>query len=134
MKQQLGQHRSFRQWCGSDQKEVDLSWQGQFSDAEISAIQFLKVAVYGKVLDPHYKTILKGGTNIEDVMMSQKIADIISEIMLKLEAEINPGKVKEATLLLEDDEDDAETWNTWWTLSCWRMRRVPKSFKSISGP
>ena len=68
-------------------------------------VQFLKVAVFGKTLDPHFKTILKGGTNIEDVMLSQKVADLVSEILLKLEAEISPGKVKESVLAADDDED-----------------------------
>ncbi|CAK9022735.1 unnamed protein product [Durusdinium trenchii] len=108
VKGNLTSHQGFRSFCGSEQEAVDLSWQGEHSDAEIQSVQFLKIVVFSKALDGHLKTVLKGTTNIEDVMMSQKVADIVTELMLKLEAEINPGAVKSSALVPDDDCEETK--------------------------
>lgn len=108
VKQNLTTHQGFRQLCGSSSTEVDLAWQAEYSDAEVSAIQFLKNVVYSKNIDGSLKSILKGNSNIEDVMASQKIAESTSELLEKLDAELNPGKDKSAAALLQEDDMQGE--------------------------
>lgn len=108
VKQSLTTHEGFRHLCGSPIHEVDLAWQAEYSDAEVLAINFLKNVVYSKNMGGSLKTIIKGNSNIEDVMASQKIAELTSELLEKLDAEINPGKATSGAALLQDDDMEGE--------------------------
>ena len=98
-------HETFRKHCGSPSHAADLSWQAEYTDSEIQAVQFLKNVIYNSVLDGRLKTVLKGSTNIEDLMASQKISELVSEMLESLEGEQNPsGKDVVADRALEQEE------------------------------